>query len=384
MPARISTFHPPIERNPLTFISGGYTSGTTLNVQNTADFLANDYLLIEVYGTPTAEICQVGTITGASSITLTGTLQFGHPPDAFVTKIDYNQYQVYISTTGIGGTYTQITPNRSISVAQQFSTFTDPTALSTYSYKTRWINTTTGAQSLFTTELPASGFPFYSLGSLQQRVLDLYVDSQGSFITIDSINNWSNELLARANREVTESESTLFVDFTTFTPGTSEYTDITSYGVESIALIEYSSDGGLTYRPDTINPTDPRIKSSNTSSYYSYKIINQKLFVYAYGNSNVPAFPSNYMVRMWYFTQQPQLTLQSDLLPIVYRSFSDVWVDYCMTRANEQSRRLSESATYFDKRFLDGFKSMTESIKSRINQGNKTMATSWIDSFNNY
>lgn len=386
MPAVLTIAHPDITTLPQTFVSNAAIPGdTTLYVQNASDFGVLQYVVVAPYGNPTAQILAInGANPSLNQIQVTP--QFGYAVDTSVTQIPFNTIRVYRSLTGLGGTYTLLT-QIAIQVDQDFTSYTDFGAVSPYSYRYTFYNAQLNVESDYSSEVPYNGFPFYSLNSIQQRVLGLYVDQNAEFIALSSIANWTNELLGKFNREVTDSESAPFATFTTFTPGTSESTDLSSYNIESIFLVEYSTNGGLGWNADTINPMDSRIKANNPTSAYSYKFFGNEFFVYSTSTaagSQVYSFPSTYLVRIWYFTQQPQLSLESDTLPTLYRSFTDIFVDYCMMRANEQSRRIQESAVYYERKWMPNFEVAAESIRGRINQGNKSMALTWISEIPNW
>lgn len=395
MAATLIIGHPDITSFPQTFVASPIIKGdTTAVVQNATDFSQQDLVLIGQYGNPLAALYPISTPLPSSLSIPIGSSQFGYPLDTPVTKIPFNTVKIYRSTTGTGGSYSLLV-SVAIQVDQIATTYTDFSAVSPYSYKYTYYNSTLNVESDFSSEMPYGGFPFYSLNSIQRRTLTLYVDQTGEFINLQSIADWTNELLSKFNRAVTDSESTPFATFATFTPGNNESVDLSQYNVESIFLLEYSSDNGMTWN-GTINPMDSRIKANNPIGEYSYKMEGDKLFIYTSnvsGGSQSVTFPVNYMVRMWYFTQQTPLSLESDTLPALYRSFTEIFVDYCMMRANEQSRRFAESAVYYAKRVMgssgDGtvsgsFKGAVDTIRGRINQGNKSMALTWASSFYEY
>lgn len=372
MPAVLTINHIDLENLPQSFVSLAAVPGDqVLYVKNSAGFGYQDYIVTGVYGDPQSEIVSVSANPSSNTQIPVTTVSFPRPADTQVNKIPFNSIKIYRSATGTGGTYLLLT-QIPIAVNQPFSTFIDYEAVSPYSYRYTFYNSNLNIETEFSSEMPYDGFPFWSLNSIQRRVLKIYVDNLGEFISPDSITDWCNELTARLNREVTDSESALFANFFTFTPGGAEYTDISAYGVEAIHRIDYSTDG-VNFL-STINPMDFRVPSQNPTSFYTWVMEGNNLFI---GQQ----FPSNYVVRVWYFGQQPMLQQDSDTIPAVYRSFSDVYVDYCLMRASEQSRRLSESATYYDRKFIDGMRSCVESVRSRINQGNKSMATTWLNDF---
>jgi hypothetical protein len=384
MLVQVCVKHPDLINLPYTSTSADYSTGTTLTVANGTIFSANDYILIDKYGSPVAEMAQVAS-SSSTSITLISNLQFPHQNGSSVTKMTYNQFQIARSNTGIGGTYNVIyTGGFAVSQADE-STYNDINGNSAYSYQVYYYNSTAGYLSASGGEALASNLPLYTLGSIQDRTLSIYVDRNSEFISKQSIADWCNEFMARINRSVTDSETTLFANFAILN-FIGEYIDLTNQNIETIFLVEYSTDGGITYT-DSILPMDSRIKAGNPLSIYTYKYMGEKLFIYSgTGNSTTSNFPTNYPVRVWFYTQQPLLINSADTLPAVYRSYSDVFVDYCLMRANEQSRRLSESAAYYYSKLFKGTQQnpasvtdMINSVRSRIDQGNKAMSLTWLN-----
>lgn len=360
--------------NPSTNMSGDTVAlATILTVKNNETFSQNDYLLVGKYGGAQTEVVQItSSLTNGTRIDVTA-MVFPHVSDTPVTKLFFNEIRLERSITGIGGAYTLLATL--IPTVNQFNTvYVDTTATSFYSYRYNYLNSTTGSEGSYSAELPFSGYSFDSLDSIQRRVLDLYVDKTGEFISPASIADWTNELLGILNRSVTDSESGPFLDYFTYIPGGEEYHDISSYGVEVISFIEYSTDGGMTYSTGSyVGPMDGRGGSRNSSSIWSYILRGDRLFIY-------DAFPPSYVVRVWFFAQQPILVVQSDRLPSVYRSYTEAFVNYGLMRSHERSRRFQEAAAYYSKNFTKTFDVMVPKIRARLNQGNETMSTPWADS----
>jgi hypothetical protein len=375
---QVNLAHPDITDSPSSNIDGDLVAGATaMSVKNNTVFSLGDFLLIGKYGGAQTEVTQItGSITPGEAITVSALL-YSHVSDTTVTKIPFNEVVLTRSLTGIGGTYTTLTTFYP-QVSQFSSQYIDTTGVSPYSYQYYFLNSTTGGVSGLSAELPYGGYFFDALDTLQKRVLDLYVDKQGEFISPDSIRDWFNELLGILNRAVTDSESAPFINFFTITPGGAASTDISSYNAEVISFIEYSTDGGNTYPVgNTIGPMDSRVGSQNSATVYSWMLRADSLFIYN-------AFPSNYVVRVWYFSQQPLLQVQSDRLPTLYRSWTEVFVNYGLMRSYERARRFQESALYYKSKYETERDVMVPKIRSRINQGNQTMGTDWLDSFNMY
>ena len=277
MPATIPIGHPILTQVPQTYLSVASNPGdANLSVQNSTDFSISQYILIGTYGNPLSQILLISG-NNPSITQIQASPNFGYPVDTPVTYIPFNEIRVYRSVTGLGGTYSLIS-QIPMQVDQQQTTFTDLTAISPYSYKFTYYNSNLNLESDFSSEIPYAGFPQYSLQSIQDRVLSLFVDSNAEFIQLSDISSWTNELCSHLNREVTDSDNQAFANYVTFIPGSNEYTDITTYGFEAIMLVEYTYDG---QNYIAINPMDSRFSQIlNSTSTYSWRLINQNLFIY--------------------------------------------------------------------------------------------------------
>ena len=138
------------ERDNLT-ADGTAGSGVALSVQSSANFAINDYIIVGVEGSETAELCQV-TAIGATSITV-ATLVLNHKKDEPIVKFRYNKRKFYGSLTA-GGSYSQLSSSGSpvtIMVNNPQGTILEYTGVEGYLYfKSTYNNSYTGDETSIT------------------------------------------------------------------------------------------------------------------------------------------------------------------------------------------------------------------------------------------
>src|ERR1043166_5242194 len=86
-------------------------SSVALTVLNNDSIIANDYVVIGREGSETAELQQVSSVTGNTTITV-GTLKFAHKANEPVTKYRFNKRKFYGATSKTGS-YTELTSDGS-------------------------------------------------------------------------------------------------------------------------------------------------------------------------------------------------------------------------------------------------------------------------------
>lgn len=375
-PKTLTLNMPDISNMPQTFISTDYVSGTALTVKDTNGFAANDYLVLGQLATEQCEIVQIASVTNSTAIVLVAGGNFPHAADSSVTKIPYNQFRVYRSATGIGGSYVLlVSPAMQVNQPDLKNKYYDPTATSPYSYKFSFYNTYSTVESTFSDEIPFTGYQDYSLKGMTDAVLVLFGDTLQQNITSDMIRRWLNECYRRLQVIVTGGDSPYYVGNTTITSTGAQSYDLTSYDMLNIFLVELSHDGGLTY-VETIDPADARFKTiPGATSVYSYQIMGQTFI------PNPVVNPGDVM-RFWYFTNPVALANPTDTLLDPFQPLVDLFIDWALMRAHEKDRKMAEMASYYRskvKETINDPNGVINRLKTRIKQGNKTMATPWMD-----
>jgi len=366
---------PDVSKQPSTSISENYSSGATITVKNTSGFSANDYLLLGSYGAEQTEIKAVSSITSATVLNIGTSSVFSHSTDTIVGRTLYNQARIYRSTTGLGGTYSLLS-TIDLQPSELFNTYIDPNGVSPYSYKVCYYNSFLNAESGFSAEMPYNGYSFYSVKTIQDRVLTLFGDKQEQFITHTDILDWINECGARVQNQLTGGESPYYVTSSIITSTFADSYDISGLGVIHLFKIDLSYDGGLTY-PDLLDVTDSRLNSQGGTAAYSASIMGNNLIT-------KPKLPTGYKMRLWYYTDQTQLTSISDVLPDPLKGASDMYVDYCLMRAHEKDRKVEEMSKLYYLKWDKAMKEVVPRIKTRIKVANMMMSTPYADDYDVY
>jgi hypothetical protein len=374
--------HLDLSRQPQTFISTDYASGTSLVVKNTYGFNANDYLLFGKLGFEQSEIGQISSVTNGTTIVLQNALNFPHASDTTVTKIPYNQVKFYRSTTGIGGSYTLLS-TVNIAVDQPNTFYYDTTGNSTYSYKVSYYNSTTAVESM-SAEITSASLPDYALQTIQDNTLSLFGDKEERFISRDEITVWVNEYLNDCQMVLTGGESPNFISnfiitATASTSTSSASYSMSAYNVLSILFIDVSTDGGVNFT-DSITPKDFRLHDvPGIVSQYDYRVESDNIIIN-------PAPRAGTVIRVWYTTLPVALTAPTDLLPLPMRVLTRYFVDYCMMRGNEKDRKVSELSVNYGSRAMSlldirNQNSLLYKMRRKIKQGNMMMATTFADDY---
>lgn len=380
MAKRLTVSHPDIDGNIKTYISKDYASGTTLTVKNTSGYAANDYILAGRFGVEQTEVLQIASITNKTTLVLIASGSFSHATDTTITKIDYNQFKVYRSTTGAGGIYAVLS-TENLLVDEAENSYYDSTAINPYSYKFSYYNSTTTQESVFSDEIPFGGYPPYALKSMQDTILEMFDDQDQQFINRNLITTWLNECYSQVQFAITDSDSPYFVASTTITSTGDISYDLSSYGMLAIYFIEVSNDSGVTYK-ETITPTDFRMENNGgIASSHAYTLAGTTISI-------APNLTTGKVMRIWYLINPVILVNPTDELIDPFKRMTYIFIDYCMMRAHEKDRKMNELAIYYKTKFNTYFVmnpqtgpvSVLMKYKSRLKQGNFSMSTSWADS----
>ena len=368
---------PDITKNYSTTASYAADAGTgVIDVFESVGFSPGDLVQIGQYGDQQAQIMQIVSIPTPTSINV-GSLLFNVSPDALITKVYFDYWNVFYSATGVGGTYVALTPVP-VAVNNVNTQFVDVNGVSPYSYKVQGYNSHTGLTGTFSSELPWGGYPQYAVRPMVDRVFDMFGETDLQvFVTRQTILNYFNELLEKVHFQLTGGESPLYIENYTFSPTPTAnnelIVDLSAYNIINMILVEYSIDNGLTYSRQ-MEPHDFRFGlQAPINSDYGYEFYNSSLRIY-------PAAQTNVLIRIWYYTNPVLLMMDGDLLPGPLQASSRLFVDYAVMRAHEKDRKVTEFASYYQNR-LFGPKGDTgevnliiDRLKSRIKQGDFAIA----------
>jgi len=369
---QISITHPDTTNNINTVLATDYAAGvTTITVKNTAGFAANDYLVVGKLGSEQTELVQINTITAPQTIAILVATKFQHGEDTPVTQIGYNQFKLYRSITTSTGSYTTLA-TAALQVDQPFNLYVDTSGQSSYFYKFSYYNSTSTNESDTSAVIPGTGFSFYSLKSLQDRVAKLFGDPNYRYLRRDEITDWLNEYYEMIQERITGGESPYYINYVEITSTGAVSYDLSQYDIVHLFLIETSTNG-IDFDGFML-PQDFRYQirgERNVSSYY--RIGGDTMF-------DDPILPAGQTMRLWFFTTPVILVDQGDELLNPFKGHTRVFVNYALQRAFEKDRKVTEFSEYYQKLVDADTEMIVTRLKERIKAVGKAVAqTSYND-----
>lgn len=313
--------HPVYRDNQRTVLKSDVASGSTaLAVKNSAGFQNSKYILLGRPGGEQTEIVDPQTIGGNESITLASGTKFKHVAETPVIAIDYDKIKIYRSINGIAGTY-DLLDTIDIQPDSDSTPYEDVGSLPTYYYKFSYVNSGNGAEDDLSDPIAATGFVFYSLKTLIDRVLSLAGDAKAELATRDEVRDWLNEFLEFAQQElavITRRSPILIHEFDL-------EKDRASYPAPSDFLVEkalkFSNNGGVTYDKNGahlgIDHTGSVVQDNIA---FGYSIVNDQIIF------DPKPTTDNWKCKIYYVGKPTTLLLQTDALPTVFANSSHMFV----------------------------------------------------------
>ncbi|MFA5036125.1 MAG: hypothetical protein WC479_03020 [Candidatus Izemoplasmatales bacterium] len=187
----IKISHPELDLNITRLSADVAVSATSATVENNEDLTTNDYVVWGRYGEEKSEIVLLTSVTGNTTIGHTTGPVFAHAANTQVSKIPYNQIQIYRSTSETG-TYTLIATT-DITPDEVETTYNDTDGTTSSWYKTRFYNVAGTTYSDYSDVLEGTGYEEDSLRSITDEVLEDFGDENS-----DEINRSMVARVARA------------------------------------------------------------------------------------------------------------------------------------------------------------------------------------------
>lgn len=315
------------EGAPKTRLSFTEVSGTNvLRWENPNAFDASWAIQVGEVGEEQTEVVLLGTATPSGTAgTLTANTLYEHPADTPLYGIKYNQVVFLKSTTGTGGTATAITGGTKTYQADHLYTFyDDTTGTSTDAFRVQFRNSVLDIVTTVSDWLTTSGFSFYSLAKIRERVkAKLWNAEFLDDTTIDDwINEWREEL---ANSVVNVNEDyalgTVNVGFGTDGLGT-----ITTADFSQIRRVWVTYNGVDRYQSTKANINDfmPNQIFNTVHPYHAFQ-----------GDNIIKVMPSDTSgtAELIFYRFGTTLVNDTDELPVSMRSYSRSFVDYVVAQA---------------------------------------------------
>lgn len=320
----IKTFNNLQEDAPKTYLASSIAAAATVYpTRNTAGFTTQYAIQIGETGQEFSEVLvgtvtNIGTITGAAS-------NYAHPADTPIYNIKWNQVVFQKSTTGTSGSATSITDGTVTYQADSpFTQFDDSAAVSADAFRTRFRNSVLGSQTGQSDWQVPTGFTFYSLAKLRERVKEKLWSS--NYLTNSVIDNWINEwkdemVTAAISTNEDYSMGTVDVGFGTAGLGT-----VTTADFSQIRRFEVTYNGNDFYLSTrkTVNDFLPNQTFLSTHPYHNWR-----------GDTIFQVRPpeSGGTARISFYRFGTTMVNDTDELPLPLRAYTKSFIDYTLGQA---------------------------------------------------
>ena len=328
---------------PKTFLTNLEVSGTNvLRWKNPNGFNASWGIQVGETGEEQTEIMLLGASAPSGTAgTLTANTLYEHPADTPIYAIKYNQIVFERSTAGTAGTATPMTDGTiGIQADHSFTQFDDTSGSTSYAYRTYFRNSVLAVNSTESDWITPSGFSFYSLAKMRQRVKDKLWDA--GYIKDDStINDWINEWkdeMSNAVIKVNEDYALGTVDVAFGTNGLGTITTADFKQVRRFWVL--NSSGTFESKKMDVNGYFPNQTFSNTTPYHNWQ-----------GDSVFEVKPSDSSgtARLQFYRFGTTMVNDTDELPLPMRSYTKSFVDYGLA----QACFLDEKLEQYDRKMTD-------------------------------
>lgn len=177
-----------------------YASATaTVYVTNTDGFAVNDYVLLGNFGSETAEILKVASVTAATgALTFKDELggavstKYAHAESTKVTVVPYNQVRFFWNPTNTWTGATPLAAAQNIQASDWFTTYQDDTNQTGFGFFA-FFNVQTGIYSSPSNSIPYGGFSYNNVKSVFDAFYSLLNNKELKLITTDETFLWMNE-----------------------------------------------------------------------------------------------------------------------------------------------------------------------------------------------
>ena len=332
--AFIKVENPRTDNVPKTNLAVGQAAVVgTIYLKNVNGFQANWGIQIGDLGQDQSEIVLANaSAPSGTQIVLAANTVYEHPADTPVYAIKWNQVVFEKSSAGTAGTATPmtdgtltITPDTwDFSNQVSFTQFDDTSAASTDAYRTRFRNSALAVQTDQSNWLTPTGFTFYSLARIRDRVKDKMWNS--SFVSSEQIDDWVNEWkdeMVNALVSVNEDYAlgTVDVGFGTDGLGT-----VTTADFKDVRRVWITTNGADYYQSTKMNINDflPDQVFSSVHPYHAWQ-----------GDTILQVKPSDTAgtARLVFYRFGTTMVNDTDELPQPLKPYTKSFVDYPLAQA---------------------------------------------------
>jgi len=315
------------EKAPQTFLTNPESAGTSvLRWKNPAGFGASWAIQLGETGEEQSEIVILSSDTPAGTAgTITANDLYHHPADTPIYGIKYNQVVFEKSTAGTAGTASPITDGTvTIQADSKYTIFDDTTGTSTDAWKTYFRNSVLGVNTTESDWITSTGFSFYSLAKLRERVKDKLW--KADYLTDDMVNNWINEWQERMRNTAVSVNQDYALGTADVAFGTNGLGTITTANFKDLRRVDITYNGSNYYLAGKI--------SSN--QYLTDQVFDESMpKIYMAGENVFGVKPSSSAgtARLSFYTLVNPLTSDADEIPVSMRGYTSSFVNYAYSQA---------------------------------------------------
>jgi len=220
------------------YLSTNYASGvSTLVVVNSSDFAVDQYVLVGTFGSLTAEILKIasvssGSLTFKDESEVAATTAYAHPESTRVTVLPYNQVKFYRTTTTTYATTSQIGSTTNIKAQDWFTTVTDSVNTTGYGWYI-WYNQDSALASTNSAYIPYGGYDGNTVKKVFDRFYSILNNNELKLISTTDAYAWLNEAYSIVRNDLNLVNQEYFAsDIQTLSvvAGTAEYSLPTDFG----------------------------------------------------------------------------------------------------------------------------------------------------------
>jgi hypothetical protein len=312
----------------VTFLTQQESAGTVvLHVKNANGYGAAEWAVqLGKTGEEQSEIRVLGSSSPSGTTLSIGTAtSFSHPTDTPVYAIKFDKVIWLRSITGTSGAAVALATSN-ITPDSEYTQYDDTSGAATYAYKAAWYNSVSDSTSTYSDWLTSSGYDFYSLSSVKQRVKDKLLNA--GFIGDDSvIKDWINEYMEILTNKVIDVNQDYNLGSTNVSfSGTNELGTITASDFKQVRRAWYTEDGNDIYTMTKMESTTPRPNQVFTET---------QPYFYMYDNNVIARWPHDIAgtAQILYYRLTPVLVNETDALPVPMRGYTKGFVDYALAQA---------------------------------------------------
>lgn len=324
------------------FLSNGEaSSASTLRVRNINGFSPSWGVQVGKTGEEQTEVLVLGTgaISG-TALTLATASLYEHPTDTPVYAIKYDKIIFKRSATGTAGTASALA-TVAITPDQEYTQYEETSPSSTYAYKTQFYNSVTGGTSSESDWWVPSGFTFYSLAKMRDRVKRKLV-SAGYLKDDQTIDDWMNEWLeTMTNTAIDVNQDYLLGTTNVAFSGTQSLGTISVTDFKEVRKALITTNGSDYYMMTKMRVNDfmPDQTFAESHPYY-----------YMHGDRVIGRLPADNSatISLTYYQAPPNLVNETDELPYSMQRYTKSFINYALSQAYYLDNKADRGDRYYN------------------------------------